>query len=113
MERYHDEDYEFFIYSISDLKAELGLLPHTRSGLLERLLPVLEEERLIQILDWRIKNRDGDFVWHRMLTGSDMFRLIVEYYKRLPDKKKEKIAETANYLLSSISLSEGWRSLHD
>lgn len=108
MERYHDEDYEFFVYSISDLKSELGLTPHTRKGLLEKLLPILEEERKITILDWRIRDRYGEFKWLRMLTPSDMFILIVEYYKRLPEKKQTKIKDKAESLLYDIALFEDW-----
>jgi len=100
---YHDDDYEFFVYSIADIKAELGLTPHTRTGLLEKLISVLEEERRISVLDWRIKNHDGNFEWLRMLTPSDSMVLISEYYRKLPDKKKNKVKDTAEDLLKLIA----------
>lgn len=110
MERYHDEDYEFFVYSVNDIKTELGLSLHTRNGLLEKLLLTLEEERRLIVLDWKIKNRDGDFEWHRMLTPSDTMTLIAEYYRHLPDKKQKKIRDTAEKMLKHLAV---WDILAD
>lgn len=108
MDHYHDDDYEYFVYSINSIKADLGLTPHTRNGLFERLISQLEEDRKISVLDWRLKNRDGEFVWYRMLSPSDAVTMIVEYYKALPDKKKDKIFEKANDMISTVAFFEGW-----
>lgn len=110
MMKHWDEDMEFCVYSIADIKSELGLAPHTRGGIFEKTLVKLEEDNQLMVLCWILHDEDKKLVEYRMLTPSDSIRIVVEFFKALPEKKQKKIYERANNLVFSIAL---WNDYFD
>ena len=93
------------MYDLADIKAAFGLAPHTRGGLFEKLLPKLQDERKISYCEWIIRDRDGNLVERRVAQPSDTMNIIVEYWKRLPEKKQKKYYDVAEEMLHSIARS--------